>query len=99
IQIGKTTEVPLAETPGSSQEVGQGVRKQTTTQGKGERKAAQKEVVGEKEKPKSGDPLRSLADKIRQGKIKKLGGFRAGTGFDSVWDGSLEVVASSLEAG
>jgi hypothetical protein len=51
------------------------------------------------EQPKAGDPLRSFADKVRQGKINKLGGFRASTGFDGVWDGSLEVVAKSIEGG
>lgn len=48
---------------------------------------------------KAGDPLRSFADTIRKGKISKLGGFKAGTGFDVVWDGSLEVVASTIEGG
>jgi len=48
---------------------------------------------------KAGDPIRSFAEKVRNGKINKLGGFKASTGFDAVWDGSLEVVAKSLETG
>lgn len=46
---------------------------------------------------KAGDPIRAFADKVRQGKISKLGGFKAGTGFDTVWDGSLEVFAKTLD--
>lgn len=52
-----------------------------------------------KEEVKAGDPLRALADKIEKGKINKLGGFKASTGFDAVWDGSLTVVAQSLRTG
>ena len=48
---------------------------------------------------KAGDAARRLAERIRQGKISKLGGFRAGTGFDAVWDASLEVIAKALEGG
>lgn len=48
---------------------------------------------------KAGDPLRAFADKVRQGKINKLGGFRASTGFDAAWDTSLEVVAKAAEGG
>ncbi len=48
---------------------------------------------------KAGDAARRLAERIRQGKINKLGGFRAGTGFDAVWDASLEVIAKALEGG
>lgn len=47
---------------------------------------------------KAGDAARSLAERIRAGKINKEG-FRASTGFDVVWDAALEIVASSLEAG
>lgn len=42
---------------------------------------------------------RKLAGKIREGKISKLGGFKSSTGFDAVWDGSLEIVATALEKG
>lgn len=63
-------------------------------------KTTVKEPVTElKEENKAGDPLRALADKIEKGKINKLGGFKASTGFDSVWDGSLTVVAQSLRTG
>lgn len=48
---------------------------------------------------KAGDPLRQFAEKVRQGKINKLGGFKASTGFDGVWDTSLEVIATSIEGG
>lgn len=48
---------------------------------------------------KAGDPLRDFADKIRKGKINKLGGFKTSTGFDSAWDLSLEAVAKSVEGG
>lgn len=48
---------------------------------------------------KAGDPLREFANKVREGKISKLSGFRASTGFDGVWDTSLEVVAKSIEGG
>jgi len=48
---------------------------------------------------KAGDAARRLAERIRQGKISKLGGFRAGTGFDAVWDASLEVIAKAIEGG
>jgi hypothetical protein len=51
------------------------------------------------ETSKAGDLLRSFADTIRKGKISKLGGFKTGTGFDVVWDGSLEVVATAIEGG
>lgn len=42
---------------------------------------------------------KEIADKIREGKINKLGGFKSSTGFDAVWDASLEVVAKTIEAG
>lgn len=48
---------------------------------------------------KAGDALRKLADTIDKGKIGKPGSFRASTGFDAVWDGSLTVVSTSLRAG
>ena len=48
---------------------------------------------------KAGDILRRAAEATRTGKISKLGGFRAGTGFDAVWDASLEVIAKALEGG
>lgn len=60
-------------------------------------KETPKEEV-KKETPKAGDAARKLADKIRSGKISKLGGFKSG-GFDAIWDASLEVVASAIEAG
>ena len=47
---------------------------------------------------KAGDAVRNLADKIRDGKINKLGGFKTSTGFDVVWDGALEVIAKALDA-
>ena len=48
---------------------------------------------------KAGDALRNFATKVREGKISKLGGFRAGTGFDAVWDASLEVIAKAIDGG
>lgn len=48
---------------------------------------------------KAGDILRRAAEATRAGKISKLGGFRAGTGFDAVWDTSLEVIAKALDGG
>ena len=72
-------------------------------QPKNEQGGRKKESSGDKslEGPtaKAGDPLRSFASKVREGKINKLGGFKASTGFDAVWDGSLETVATALEAG
>jgi hypothetical protein len=50
-------------------------------------------------KAKAGDSLRKFASVIRKGRISKLGGFKAGTGFDAVWDASLEVIAKSVEGG
>jgi hypothetical protein len=52
----------------------------------------------EEESPEFSKALKGLADKVRQGKINKIGGFRAGTAFDAVWDASLEVLATTLEA-
>jgi hypothetical protein len=54
---------------------------------------------GNEQDIKAGDPLRRLADKIEAGKISKLGGFRASTGFDAIWDASLSAVAESLRGG
>eukprot|EP00697_Spironema_sp_BW2_P003636 gnl/Spiro4/14839_TR7998_c0_g1_i1.p1 gnl/Spiro4/14839_TR7998_c0_g1~~gnl/Spiro4/14839_TR7998_c0_g1_i1.p1 ORF type:complete len:424 (-),score=-13.19 gnl/Spiro4/14839_TR7998_c0_g1_i1:611-1714(-) len=51
------------------------------------------------EQSKVGEALRSLADKVEKGQINKLGGFRASTGFDAVWDTSLKVVAETLRGG
>lgn len=48
-------------------------------------------------KSKAGDKLRDVAKKVREGKISKITGFKATTGFDVVWDASLEVVATTLE--
>ena len=48
---------------------------------------------------KAGDVLRRFASKAREGKINKLGGFKAATGFDAAWDLSLEAIALSLEGG
>lgn len=48
---------------------------------------------------KFGDPLRAFADKVRKGKINKLGGFKASTGFDAAWDLGVEAVAISIEGG
>lgn len=56
------------------------------------------EELGAQEKI-AGDILRTFADKIEKGKINKLSGFRASTGFDAVWDGSLTVIAESLRKG
>lgn len=47
---------------------------------------------------KAGDVARALANKIRAGKINKLGGFKTSTGFDAVWDGALEVIAKAIDA-
>ena len=49
--------------------------------------------------PKVAAQLREAAEFVRSGKISKLKGFRAGTGFDKAWDGGLEVIAKSLETG
>ena len=49
---------------------------------------------------KAGDSLRSLADKIRQGKINKpsdLRNLRSSTLFDIAWDGAIETVATATE--
>jgi hypothetical protein len=54
---------------------------------------------GKGDERKAGDPLREFARLARNGKINKLGGFKMSTGFDGVWDGSLEVVARTLEGG
>jgi len=48
---------------------------------------------------KAGDPIRAFAQKVREGKINKLGGFKAATGFDGAWDLGLEAVATTLDAG
>lgn len=48
---------------------------------------------------KAGDPIRAFAEKVRAGKINKLGGFKASTGFDGAWDLGIEAVALSLEGG
>ena len=55
--------------------------------------------ISEEAKAKIGDPARRLAAKIREGKISKLGGFRAGTGFDAAWDIGLEALVLALEGG
>lgn len=49
--------------------------------------------------PKIAEELRKAAEVVRSGKIAQLSGFKAATGFDVVWDASLEVIAVSLEAG
>lgn len=54
---------------------------------------------GVEKQPKAGDSARNFANKIREGKINKLGGFRAGTGFDAAWDLGLETIALSIEGG
>lgn len=46
----------------------------------------------------AGDPLRDFANKIRDGKISKLGGYRSGI-FSTVWDKMLEDFAQDLEDG
>lgn len=51
------------------------------------------------ESPAAAKALRDVAAKIRQGKINRPGTFRASTGVDAIWDGALETVAASLEAG
>lgn len=48
---------------------------------------------------KAGDPLRAFATRVREGKINKLGGFKAATGFDAAWDLGLEAVATTIEGG
>jgi len=48
---------------------------------------------------KAGDPIRAFAEKVRSGKINKLGGFKSSTGFDGVWDLGLEAVATSIDQG
>lgn len=60
---------------------------------------SKEDVSDKKDERKAGDPLRSFASKIREGKINKLGGFRSSTGFDGAWDLGLEAVASGIEAG
>ncbi len=66
---------------------------------RGRKTLAREEKPAPEPSPKAGDAARRLAERIRQGKINKLGGFRAGTGFDAVWDASLEVIAKALEGG
>jgi hypothetical protein len=56
------------------------------------------EVVLGPEARRAGDAARSLAERIRAGKISKEG-LRTSTGFDVVFDAALEVIATSLEAG
>ena len=51
------------------------------------------------EEPKIAEELRKAAEFVRSGKVSKPGQFKASTGFDIVWDGSLEAIAKSLEAG
>jgi len=89
------------------QSTGEMVLRQQETVGEGvggqdEPKVAPAEI--EKEQPKekeikAGDTLRKLADRIDAGKINKLGGFKASTGFDALWDTSLQVVSTSLRGG
>jgi hypothetical protein len=47
---------------------------------------------------RAGDAARSLAERIRAGKITRKG-LQVSTGLDAIWDAALEVVATSLEAG
>jgi hypothetical protein len=48
--------------------------------------------------PKISEDLNKIAEKIREGKINKPGELKSSTGFDLLWDGSLEIVAKTLEA-
>ena len=54
---------------------------------------------GVEKQPKAGDSARNFANKIREGKINKLGGFKTSTGFDAAWDLGIEAVALSIEGG
>lgn len=58
------------------------------------------ESMGRKptDKAKAGEKLRRLADRIEAGKINKLAGFKASTGFDAAWDLSLTAVSETLRA-
>lgn len=73
----------------------------TTTPGNGiaDTKPESRVATANVESPKAGDALRKLADRIEAGKISKLGGFSASTGFDVLWDASLSLVAKSLREG
>jgi hypothetical protein len=42
--------------------------------------------------------LRNFADKVEKGQISKLGGYRASTAFDAMWDAALKTVAATLRA-
>lgn len=81
---------------------GEGMEPGNTKQEEPTGKVAPKEVpVSTKEEKvtKAGDPLRAFASKVREGKINKLGGFKAATGFDAAWDLGLEAVATTIEGG
>ena len=48
---------------------------------------------------RAGDKLRTFSNKVREGKINKLGGFKSSTGFDGAWDIGLEGVATAIDGG
>lgn len=62
-----------------------------------EKKAPEKPE--EVKEPQIAEDLRKAAEAVRKAKVTKPGQFKASTGFDVVWDGGLEVIAKSLEAG
>lgn len=57
------------------------------------------EAAKPKAEGKVAESLRKFSAAIRKGRISKLGGFKSTTGFDAVWDASLEVFAKTLDAG
>lgn len=73
------------------------------TEPKGTKNVRNQEDAGASEKTdekvKAGDPIRAFADKVRSGKINKLGGFKTSTGFDGAWDLGLETVVLTLDGG
>lgn len=78
-------------------------RIEANTEPKGTANVRNQEDAGKSEKTdekvKVGDPIRAFADKVRSGKINKLGGFKASTGFDGAWDLGLETIALTLDGG
>lgn len=63
----------------------------------GLKKISKKEIPKAEIEPEISKNLRNIANKIRQGKISKLKGFKVATGFDAAWDGALETLATTLE--
>lgn len=87
----KSVQQPKNDGVGDAGKTGQGEAPQA--------KEAQKSKLIIKKPGKAGDPLRQFANKVREGKISKLTGFKASTLFDKAWDGSLEAVALAIDGG